>query len=138
MSPIIEGADLTKVSTERETYPEGEYICEIIGQEMDIGKKNLIIKHEIESSPEGAHDGKQYWNYVNVVQNDGKPNEIGWQTIKRYMEALVGKEAANVSNPDTDQLNGQRVGLFLTVRAYKDKETGEDKTANRAKRIWKP
>lgn len=141
MCPVIEGADLTAVSTVREPLPESEYLVTVKGSEFQAeDKKTLIIKSTVESPEEvnGVHvQGREYWDFINLIQNDGKKNKIGWTTIKRYMEAAFGKGSAEAEStpPDTDLLNGQQVRLYLKVGSYKDKNN-EDQPKNETKKIF--
>lgn len=134
MCPVIEGADLTSVSTKREPYPEGEYTITIKNSELDEEKKTLILKSNIEE-PEQFR-GRELWDFINLVQNDGKKNKIGWITIKRYLEAAFGKGSneAESNPPDTDVLNGQQVKVYLKVTSYK--KDGEDVPKNEVKKIF--
>lgn len=134
--PVIEGADLTSVSTKREPYPEGEYSITIKESEFqDDSKKTLILKSIIDE-PEQFR-GRELWDFINLVQNDGKVNKIGWTTIKRYLEAAYGKKSveAEAAPPDTDLLNGQQVKVYLKQTSYKDK-AGEEQQKNEVKKIF--
>lgn len=115
--PVIEGADLTSVSTEREPFAAGEYLVTVKESEIKDGK-TLIIKSRIEEPVE--FQGREYWDYINLRQNDGKQNRIGLESAKRYMEAVFGKGSpeAESSPPDTDVLNGHQVRVLLEVREY--------------------
>lgn len=134
MCPVIEGADLTSVSTTREPYPEGEYTITIKESELDENKKTLTLKSVIEE-PE-AFKGRELWDFINLVQNDGKKNKIGWTTIKRYMEAAFGKGSTEAESvpPDTDVLNGQQVKVYLKQTTYK--KDGVDVPKNEVKKIF--
>lgn len=135
MCPVIEGADLTSVSTTREPYKEGEILVTIKESEFQTDeKKTLIIKTKIEA-PEEYKD-REYWDFVNLIQNDGKKNKIGWTTIKRYMEAAFGKGSAEAESvpPDTDLLNGRQVKLYLKLTSYK--KDGVDVPKNETKKIY--
>lgn len=140
--PVIEGADLTSVSTDRDPYPENEYLVTIKESEIKDGK-TLIMKTRIDEPEEFA--GREFWDFINLVQNDGKRNEIGLTTIKRYLEAVYGKGSAEAeaSPPDTDVLNGMSVRLLLTESEYEDKKDidpatgkGRLKRNNKVKRIF--
>lgn len=121
--PIIEGADLSSVSTERELIPEGEYLFTITDQEMSDDNSTLIIKRRIEEAPDSKFVGQESWDFINLVQNDGKKNEIGLQTIKKYLEAVFGKGSPESNSNDTDPLTGQQVRIYISHRSAK----GSDK-----------
>lgn len=131
--PIIEGADLTSVSTKREAYPDGEYLVTIIGSELDEKKKNLLIQTRIEEPSD--LQGRKFTHWINIVQNDGKPNRIGWTTLKRYLEAVFGVGSPESKQNDSDPLTGHTVHLQLDKSTYKDKD-GEEQEKNEVKRIW--
>lgn len=125
MSPVLQGVDLTSVSTEREAYPEGEYMVTIKETELQENNKGLIVKCRIDEPAE--FQNREFWDFINLVQNDGKQNRIGHETIKRYIEAAYGKGSpeAESNPPDTDVLNGQRVRLVLGSKEYKPKDWKE-------------
>ena len=131
--PIIPGADLTSVSTKREAYPEGEYLVTIIGSELSEDKRSLILETRIEEP--GELQGRKFSHWINVVQNDGKPNRIGWTTLKRYLEAVFGKGSPESLQNDSDPLTGHTVHLQLEKGSYTDK-SGEEQEKNEVKRIW--
>jgi hypothetical protein len=142
MSPVIHGANLKEVSTERKPRAEGEYLVTIMKSEMN--GKMLVIKTKIEEAPEDKDIGQEFWDWVNIVQNDGKLNQISMEHLKRYMEAVFGKGSpeADAEPPDTDVLDGHQVRLYLIVDSYEDKkdidpETGKGrtKTNNKVKSI---
>jgi hypothetical protein len=133
--PQIEGADLTSVSTEREPYPEQEYLVTIKESELSEDNRQLIIKTVIDEPAEFA--GREYWDFINLIDNSGKQNKIGWSSIKRYMEAVFGKGSpeAEASPPDTDVLNGHSVRLYLKPNSYTDKTTGAEKKNNKTAKV---
>jgi len=126
--PIIEDADLTSVSTDREPFPEGMYSVTVKESELIPEGKGVIIRSRIDSAEVEGEDGskfaeREYWDYIYTKQNDGKANKMGLEQIKKYMEAAFGKGSpeADTPRPDTDLLNGQQLKLYLTVRTYDDK-----------------
>lgn len=135
--PIIEGADMSSVSTERELLPEGSYTMTIKESELSEDGRSLIIKHRIDSAPDEAQArvGQEWWNWINIKTNDGKVNEIGFASIKKYLEAVFGKGSSESNSNDTDPLNGATVELYIVQKSYK--KDGEDKTVNNVKRITK-
>ena len=131
--PVIQGADLTSVSTEREPFPDGEYLLTIKESEVQNGKM-VVIKSTIEEPQE--FQGREYWDFINIIQNDGKQNRIGLENIKRYLEAVFGKGSpeAEASPPDTDVLNGHSVRALISTREYQ--KDGETKRNNQVKRVF--
>lgn len=132
MCPQIEGADLTSISTERESLPEGDYLVQVLNSELSEDKRTLIIKSEIIEPAEAA--GREYWEFCNIVKNNGEPNEIGYQTLKRYLEAVFGKGSPESNRADSDPLHGHQVRLYLVPNDFtrKDGSTGH---GNKAKKI---
>lgn len=134
MCPVIEGADLTSVSTEREPYPEGEYVVTFKESEVSDDRRQCILKTVIEEPAE--FQGREFWDFVNLIQNDGKVNKIGWTTIKKYLEAVFGKGSteAESSPPDTDLLNGHQARVYLKVGSYT--KDGVEKKNNKVSKIF--
>lgn len=132
--PVLENVDLSSVSTKREAFPEGEYTLTFKASELDAEKKTLILKTVIESPDK--YQGREFWDWINIVQNDGKKNEIGYKNIKRYLEAVFGKGSseAEASPPDTDVLNGHQVVVYLKQTTYTDKNK-EEQPKNEVKKI---
>lgn len=139
--PILEGVDLTSVSTKREPLPAYEdYLFTIIGQEYD--KKQLVVKMRVEEPREinGVNvQGREHWEYINLVKNDGKPNQLGWTTVKRFMEAVFGEGSAEAETnpPDTDQLDGHQVRGHLVINEYKPSNWKEGDELSRNNKIKK-
>lgn len=129
--PILQGADLTQVSTTREPLPEGDYVVTILESEMN--GNTLVMKTRIEEPSEFA--GRQFWDWINYIQNDGKINQISLEHIKRYLEAVYGKDSPESNQPDTDVLNGHQVKLYLVIDEYKAKGSDETKRNNKVKKI---
>ena len=122
--PIIKGADLSSVSTDFELYPPGAYKVEVKSSEMSENGKNLLIKTEIvECDTDQKYIGKNFTHFINLETNAGDRNEIGLQTLKRYLEAVFGKKSPEADVADSDPLNGHLVTLVLGQRPDKnDKE----------------
>lgn len=133
--PVIEGADLTSVSTTREPLPEEDYLFDIIGSEMSEDKNKLILKLRV-VEPEEVNGvnvkGREFWEWLTVK---GEWGHIGLQQLKRYLEAVFGKGSTEADTPDSDPLHGQQVRAYLIIDPYKDKTTGEEVKNNKAKRI---
>jgi hypothetical protein len=135
--PEIEGADLTSISTKTEAYPEQEYLMLITGSEfMDEAKKTLIIKRKIVEPAEFVD--RESWDFINLVQNDGKKNDIGLKTLKRYLEAVFGKDSPESQRANSDPLTGHMVKVYLTQKQYKGRdwvEGDELEKGNKTKKI---
>jgi hypothetical protein len=139
--PIIEDADLTSVSTTSEPLPEAEYeatITEVEYRTDNPAKPVVIVKSRIDG---GDQNGRVVWDWMHMKQNDGKPNEVAKRQLKRYFEAVLGEEAANVSRPNTDDLINARVGLFLELEEYTPKASEKNpnpkpQSRNNVKRIF--
>lgn len=134
MCPIIEGADMTKISTERENLPEGIYKFTIIESEFSDDGSSLIIKRRVEEAPaEGEKFLNQVnWDWINIKDNSGKTNEIGFQTIKKYLECVFGKGSPESLSNDTDPLNGHVVEIYVVEKGSKKEP---DKLYNNNKRF---
>lgn len=131
MCPVIEGADLTTISTKREPLPEYDYVLEIFGSEFDESRTKIIVKTRVAEGPDNTV-GKEFWDWCQVT---GEWKEIGLQQIKRYLEAVFGKgsDEAEAVPPDTDVLHGHKVRAYLIIDSYT--KDGEEQRNNKAKRI---
>lgn len=116
--PIIEGADLSNVSSAFDARPEGEYTIQVKESKFEKEGKFLVIHSKILSGPDGyeVKDNDTYQDWINLKQNDGKVNEIGYKTIKRYLEWAFGKGSPEANQNDTDVLNGYEGKIYLTVK----------------------
>jgi hypothetical protein len=56
------------------------------------------------------------------VQNDGKKNDIGLKTLKRYLEAVFGKDSPESQRANSDPLTGHMVKVYLTQKQYKGRD----------------
>jgi hypothetical protein len=117
--PVIEGADLSTVSTKFPLWPEGAYKTTIKGSHFDDEKKNLIIVHRLREAHGDYKAGREYQNYINLKTNAGEVNEIGYQSIKKYFEPLL-PEHANDRPPNTDLLDGMDCTIYISQRTGKD------------------
>lgn len=143
--PVIENADLTKVSTEYEVFDPGDYKVTVMESEFANENRQMRIKSRIEEPVE--HQGKVFTDFINLIQNDGKQNPYGLASIKQYLEAVFGKGSpeAEASPPDTDVLNGHQVTLNLVINEYTPKNptefeadgtTAKKKRNNQVKRVF--
>ena len=119
--PIIEGADLSNVSTERELLPEGEYLFTILDSELSEDGNSLIIKRRVEEAPPEGEKfvGQENWDWINIVDKQGKRNEIGYQTLKKYLEAVFGKGSDESNVADSDPLHGHQVRIYIEQKGSK-------------------
>ena len=139
MCPIIDGADLTEVSTDFEVLPEGDYVVTIKDVVEGKTKKNqlpqVIVQMQV-TDGNSEFNGKPISDFITLKQNDGKKNEIGLKQLKRYFEAVLGKEAANTTAPDTDLLKDKQVRIMVSVNKYTPEGETEERTNNKIKRIF--
>lgn len=134
--PVLQGADLTQVSTTREPLPEGDYLVTVLESEIQ-NDRTLVLKMRVEEPAEFAP--RQFWDYINLVQNDGKQNRISLEQIKRYIEAVYGKGSpeAEASPPDTDVLNNHQLRLYLIIDEFKPKNWKEGDELSRNNKVKK-
>ena len=129
--------DFSKISTEFEQLPPGEYrmaIDEIEEQTAeDADNPALIFKSVV---TEGDKAESVCWDYVYLKTNKGKKNKIGLGRLKAYAVAILGEEAANnAEGYDTDDL---LKGTFLGVieqETYEKKDGSGQATASRLKKV---
>jgi len=119
MCPVIEGADLSSVSTKRPVWAEATYRTTIVKSEFDEQKKNLIIFHRLREPAGNQKAGDEYQDWLNIVTNAGERNEIGYQSLKKYFEALM-PEHANDAPPNSDLLHGIDCKVMITSKDDKD------------------
>ena len=143
--PVIEGANLTSVSTEFEPFPEGEYHVTVLGSEFNDDHTALIIENRIDEPAEFAAQNRKFRDYINLRTNDDKWNEIGLSSLKRYIEAVYGKGSPEAESfpPNSDVVHGQTLAMYMTIREYDDKKEKDangqpvKRRANRVTKIWK-
>lgn len=143
--PLIQGADLSTVSTKYEPLPAGAYKTRLkAAYETDddgVSRPRVVVRHKVLESFDGENVGREFTDFMYLNQNDGKPNEISLKQLKRYFEAVLGEEAANTTAPETELLDDQEVSVELSIESYPSKkEKNEDNTPkimynNRVKRI---
>jgi hypothetical protein len=132
MCPVIEGADLSSVSTKFEIWPEGTYPTVIMTSKFDDKGKNLMIIHKTREPVGMIQAGREYTDFINMTTNAGERNDIGHKSLKRYFEALL-PEHANDNPPNSDLLHGLDCKLFISSKANKD----TDEQRNYVKKILK-
>lgn len=119
-------ADFTQISSSFQALEDGEYQCQITEIEEGETKANklpqVLIKSEVKDPNHADKDGHVLYDYIVLVQKNGKPNKIGLGQIKAYAEAVLGNDAAN--NPEGIDLDDLKNGTFLAVvkqRSYTPK-----------------
>lgn len=140
--PRVTGADLTNVSTKNEPLPADVYTCVIreANIEGDSNSPQVVVVSEVDMPGTDFHK-RRIWDRIYLNKKDGTPNEFSMKQLKRYFEAVVGEEAANQAEPDTDDLINGKVQLKLAIRGYKPKvngvvdESAEEKFVNEVKQI---
>lgn len=136
----IINASLADVSTEFVPVEPGIYefeIQEVTHDEKD-GRTTVKIKSAI--TDEGEMQGRTITDRASLHKKDGSVNQFGLIQVKRYMEAVIGKEElaerlASGDQPDTQELKGGRFRGEVKIRSYKDEASGEDRQSNEFKAI---
>lgn len=138
MSPVV-NADFTKISTDFEPLPVGDYnfvIDEIESGKTQDGKKDqLIFKHKVVG---GELDGRVFQDFVVLQKNDGNVNNISLGRIKAYAEAILGKESANApTGIDTDTLLKGSFHGIIKEETYEKKEADGSSTTKKSTKLSK-
>lgn len=117
-------ADFTKISTEYVPPVAGDY--QMVVEDIEEGKTNsglpqLVFTNKIVG---GEYEGRTIKDFVVLQQKNGKVNDIGYGRVKAYAEAILGKEAANGGELNTEDLKGGAFTGVLKDDSYeKDGET---------------
>jgi hypothetical protein len=118
-------ASLSDVSTEFVPAEPGIYILEItdVVETNKDGKTSYQVKSKIAEVVEGVGEdsvGKTITDFVSIHKKDGSINQYGLITLKKYFEAVLGKEnvAARGDDLDTDELKGQRFKAQVAIDSY--------------------
>jgi hypothetical protein len=125
--------NLQDVSLTRPVVADGNYPCTITefefkkagtGAQMFAARNDLV-----------AEDGSKFSIFENIVivNKDGARNEPGLRRLKNIITQLLGEDAANDPEFDTDSLIGVQSTAVVTSRKGKDQD-GEDTVENRIKR----
>lgn len=130
-------ADFTKISTEFESLPEGDYnvVVDDIeeGESGDNKLPQLVFMLEV---TDGDYAGRKIRDYVTLKTNKGARNDIGYGRVKAYAQAILGDDAGNGENIDTDDLKKGSCTIVVKEETYKDKKAGgEEKKASRIKKV---
>lgn len=131
-------ASLADVSTEFVPVEPGVYefeIQEITSDEKD-GRTTIKIKSAI--TDEGEMQGRTITDRISLHKKDGSVNQFGLIQIKRYMEAVLGKEElaerlAAGDQPDTDELKGGHFRGDVKIESYE--QEGQTRQKNEFKAI---
>ena len=131
-------ADFSAISTARELLQDDVYVFVVREVKEDLtstGKQRITIIAEVEDPDhpnETSRKAKMFDGLV-MTKNDGSLNEISLRQLKRYMEAILGEDAANTDELDTDDLVG---GKFLgEVKLTSYEKNGEQIPKNEFRKI---
>lgn len=140
-------ASLADVSTEFTPADPGVYIFEItdVVEKDKDGKISYQVKSKILEVVSGIGEdsvGKTVVDFVSIHKADGSINQYGLITMKRYFEAVLGKEnvearLAEGDEPDTDELKGQRFKGQIEISSYFPKGVEETEENRRYKNEFK-
>ena len=126
-------ADFTKISTEYEGLPEGEYVTRIesIKEGTSRGSNLPQLEYELVVT-EGEKEGRKMTDFVTLKTNKGDRNDIGLGRMKAYHEAVHGQGSAT-DELDTDDVLGALVRIVVKDESYK--KDGETKTGKKIKHV---
>lgn len=129
-------ADFTKISTEFEQLPDGEYIVVVDDIEEGESSENKLPQLNIALEvTEGEYEGRKITDFVTLRTTKGKRNDIGFGRIKAYQEAIHGLGSADSGDIDTDELKKGTVLIVVKQEPYVDKKTKETKVGARIKKV---
>lgn len=119
-------ASLADVSTEFVPAAPGVYIFEIadVVEQTKDGKVTYQVKSKIVEPVDGAGDAesvsKTVTDFISIHSKDGSINQYGLITLKRYFEAVLGKDnvAERGDDLDTDELKNQRFKGQIKIGHY--------------------
>lgn len=132
-------ASLADVSTEFVPAAPGLYIFEIadVVEQTKDDKTTYQLKNKIVEVVDGSGDedslNKTVTDYVSIHKKDGSINQYGLITLKRYFEAVLGKDNVEERGDDldTDELKGQRFKGQIEIESYYS--TGAEQTEENKK-----
>lgn len=130
-------ASLADVSTEFVPAPPGVYIFEIadVVETTREAKITYQVKSKIEEVVSGDDEalGKTVVDFISIHKADGSINQYGLITLKRYFEAVLGKDNVEQrgNDLDTDELKNQRFKGQIEISSYFPKGADESDEANR-------
>lgn len=129
-------ADFEKISTSFETLPAGTYrarIDDIVEGETKENKiPQLMFKLIV---TEGDKADSVITDFVTLKTREGKVNKVGYGRVKAYGEAILGVEAANGDEIDTDDLKGGVCEIVVSERTYEAKDGSGQKTSSDIKKV---
>jgi hypothetical protein len=125
-------ASLADVSTEFVPAPPGVYIMEItdVTDKETEGRITYTVKSKIveiiTGDPEALN--KPITDFISIHKADGSINQYGLIQLKRYFEAVLGKDnvEARGDDLDTDELKSQRFKAQVEIESYWKKDTPDD------------
>lgn len=139
-------ASLADVSTEFVPAQPGVYIFEIgeVAESTKDGKITYQVKSKIvDLADSGSGDaesvGKPVTDFISIHKKDGSINQYGLITLKRYFEAVLGKDnvEARGDDLDTDELKGQRFKGQIEIDSYYPSGVEEIEENKRYKNVFK-
>lgn len=136
-------ASLADVSTEFVPADPGVYVFlieDVVENEKD-GKISYQIKNRIQENVSGSDESlnKVVTDFVSIHKKDGSINQYGLITLKRYFEAVLGKEnvEARGDDLDTDELKNQRFKGQIEVDSYFPNGVEQTEDNRRYKNVFK-
>lgn len=137
-------ASLADVSTEFIPAEPGVYIFEIqdVVESTKEGRVTYQIKSKIMELISGVGEdslNKVVTDFISIHKADGSINQYGLITLKRYFEAVLGKENVEQRGDDldTDELKGQRFKGQIEISSYFPKGVEEVEENRRYKNEFK-
>jgi hypothetical protein len=136
-------ASLSDVSTEFVPADPGVYVFEIeeVEESEKEGKITYKVKNRIKENVSGSDDSleKVVTDFISIHKKDGSINQYGLITLKRYFEAVLGKEnvEARGDDLDTDELKGQRFKGQIEIDSYYSNGVEQTEENKRYKNVFK-
>lgn len=133
--PKIPGG-LSDVSTDNPVLPDSTYPVTITEMEFKRAGTGAQMFAMVSEVREGDSKGFHLYENIVIINKDGERNEAGLRRLKKVIEQLVGKEAANNDDFDTDELIGIDAEAVVTIKSRPDPDDSEKQIPeNRIKRF---
>lgn len=118
--------DLSNVEVGGPRVPPGQYVAELLDcEEKESSTGNPMLEWEWEIS-DGDHEGQTVRSWTSLQEH----------ALFGFKGHLIGLgEDADDVDIDTDDLIGRKAILTIGERRYKDKESGEERTASSVERV---
>jgi len=137
-------ASMADVSTDFQVFEPSVYDFEIKkieevenkGKFPNLDTDDPIAYIVISEFQDGQYQGKQYRDYINIRTKEGALSDPGLAALKRYFEAIFGKDTVESwtdDDYDTDQLVNKGWRGQVAVESYQ--KNGETKQTNRIKHM---